>query len=184
MRLMCTMMERMMREQGMMASIDKAVDNILARVGIFEGMNLTRFLKIYNEEMLKRGVSEAAKINGFSRVATIGLQERIQELQREHHTWANFERALLNKYNLNNMSRMTRRAFMDWVESDKHLSVLEVLKGFSERFKQLNVRDRNIIMPNKLILFLQATNIKDKKNLGILLEIRIIQVDLLMTGRR
>ena len=170
MRLMCTMMERMMREQGMMASIDKAVDNILARVGIFEGMNLTRFLKIYNEEMLKRGVSEAAKINGFSRVATIGLQERIQELQREHHTWANFERALLNEYNLNDMSRMTRRAFMDWVESDKHFSVLEVLKEFSERFDQLNIRDRNILMTDKVILFLQATNIKDRKDLGILLE--------------
>ena len=82
------------------------------------------------------------------------------------------------------MSRMTRRAFIDWVESDKHLSVLEVLKAFSERFDQLNIRDRNIFMPDKVILFLQATNIKDKKNLGILLEIRIIQVDLLMTGRR
>ena len=66
MRLMCTMMERMMREQGMIASIDKVVDNILARVGVFEGMNLTRFLKIYmNEEMLKRGVNEVAKINTF-----------------------------------------------------------------------------------------------------------------------
>ena len=68
-----------MREQGMIASIDKIVDNILARVGIFEGMNLTRFMKIYNEEMLKRGADEAAKINSFSRVAAIGLQERIQE---------------------------------------------------------------------------------------------------------
>ena len=74
MRLMCTMMERMMREQGMITSIDKAVDNILARVGIFEGMNLTRFLKIYNEEMLKRGVDEALKINSFSRVAAFELQ--------------------------------------------------------------------------------------------------------------
>ena len=170
MRLMCTMMERMMREQGMIASIDKAVDNILARVGIFEGMNLTRFLKIYNEEMLKRGVDEASKINSFSRVCAIGLQERIQELQRENQTWTTFERALLNEYNLNDMSRMTRRAFMDWVESDKHLSVLEVLKEFSERFEQLNVRDRNIIMPDKVILFLQATNIKDRKDLGMLLE--------------
>ena len=52
MRLMCTMMERMMREQGMIASIDKVVDNILARIGIFEGMNLTRFLKIYHEKCL------------------------------------------------------------------------------------------------------------------------------------
>ena len=56
MRLMYTMMERMMREQGMMANIYKAVDNILARVGNFKGMKLTRFLKIYNEEMLKRGI--------------------------------------------------------------------------------------------------------------------------------
>ena len=53
MRPMCTMMERMMREQGMIASMDKAINNIIARVAIFEGMNLTRFLKIYNEEMLK-----------------------------------------------------------------------------------------------------------------------------------
>ena len=59
---------------------------------------------------------------------------------------------------------------MDWVESDKHLSVLEVLKEFSERFEQLNVRDRNIIIPDKVILFLQATNIKDMKDLGMLLE--------------
>ena len=73
---------------------------------------------------------------------------------------------------------------MDWVESDKHLSVLEVLKEFSERFEQLNVRDRNIIMPDKVILFLQATNIKDIKDLGILLEIRIFQVDLAKTGKR
>ena len=54
-------------------------DNLLARVGIFEGRNLTRFLKIYNEEMLKRGVNEAAKFNSFSPVIVIRLQERIQE---------------------------------------------------------------------------------------------------------
>ena len=75
----------------------------------------------------------------------IGLQESIQELQREDHTWVAFERALLEEYNLNHMSTMTWRAFMDWVESDKQLSVLEVLKEFSERFDQLNIRDRNII---------------------------------------
>ena len=107
MRLMCTMMERMMREQGMIASIDKAVDNILARVGIFEDINLTRFWKIYNEEMLKQGIDEVAKINRVSRVVAIGLQERIQDLQREHHIWVPFERALLNEYNLNDMARMT-----------------------------------------------------------------------------
>ena len=73
---------------------------------------------------------------------------------------------------------------MDWVESDKHLSVLEVLKEDSIRFELLNVRDRNIIMPDKVILFLQATNIKDIKDLGILLEIRIFQVDLAKTGKR
>ena len=111
-----------------MASIDKAVDNILVRVGIFEGMNLTKFSKIYNEEMLKQGVNEAAKINRFSPVSGIGLQERIQELQRENQTWTTFERALLNQYNLNDMSWMTRRDFMDWVESDKHLSVFRSIK--------------------------------------------------------
>ena len=120
--------------------------------------------------MLKRGVDEASKINSFSRVCVIGLQERIQELQRENRTWTTFERALLNEYYLSDMSRMTRRAFMDWVEFDKRLSVLEVLKEFSERFDQLNIRDRNIFMPDKVILFLQATNIKDMKDLGILLE--------------
>ena len=55
---------------------------------------------------------------------------------------------------------------MDWVESDKNLSVFEVLKEFSKRFEQLNIRDRNIIATDKVILFLQATNIKDRKDLG------------------
>mgnify|MGYP007069672835 CR=1 FL=1 len=64
-----------------------------------------------------------------------------------------FKRALLDEYNLNDMSRLTRRAFIDWVESDKHLSVLEVLKEFSIRFDQLNIRDRNILMLDKVILF-------------------------------
>ena len=86
--------------------------------------------RTYKERQVSKGFNQSkyfmydpsfiAKINSFSRVAAIGLQERIQELQREHHTWATFERALLNEYNLNDMSRMTRRAFMDWVESDKH----------------------------------------------------------------
>ena len=40
MRRTCTMMEQMMWEQGMMASINKVVDNINARVETFEGMNL------------------------------------------------------------------------------------------------------------------------------------------------
>ena len=53
MRVMCMMREQMMREQGGTASIDKVVDNILAQVGIFEAMNLTRFLNFYSEEMLK-----------------------------------------------------------------------------------------------------------------------------------
>ena len=71
-------------------------------------MNLTRFLKIYNEEMSKRGVDEASKINSFSQVCAIGLQESIQEKQRENQTWTTFERELLNEFNLNDMSRMTR----------------------------------------------------------------------------
>ena len=60
------MMERMRREQGMMASIDKAINNILEHVGIFEGINLTRCLNIYNEEMIKCGADEAAKNNSVS----------------------------------------------------------------------------------------------------------------------
>ena len=48
------MMERMMEEQGITVSINKAFDNILAQPRIFEGMNLTIFLKIYIEEILKR----------------------------------------------------------------------------------------------------------------------------------
>ena len=75
MRLMCTMMERIMREQGMIASNDKVVDNILTAVGIFKGMNLTRFLKIYNEEMLKWGVEEAAKLIALVESLRLGYKK-------------------------------------------------------------------------------------------------------------
>ena len=46
MRLMGMIMEEMVQEQGIMVGINKAIDNILPRLGVFEGMNLTMFLKL------------------------------------------------------------------------------------------------------------------------------------------
>ena len=68
-------------------------------------------------------------------------------------------------------SKVTRREFEDWVEtSDKGMQILDVFSAFENRFRRLSTRDQAILTPDKVIMFLRAVDIRDRKDLGVLLE--------------
>ena len=68
-------------------------------------------------------------------------------------------------------SKVTRRGFEEWMETPtKGLKVLYVLSAFKSRFGRLFVRDQAILAPDKVIMFLQAVDVRDRKDLGVLLE--------------
>ena len=53
---------------------------------------------------------------------------------------------------------------------DKGLKVLDVFLAFENRFGRLSVRDQAILIPDKVIMFLRAVDVRDRKDLRVLLE--------------
>jgi hypothetical protein len=53
---------------------------------------------------------------------------------------------------------------------DKGLKVADVFSAFETRFGRLSARDQALLGPDKVVMFLQAVDIEDRKDLGVLLE--------------
>ena len=53
---------------------------------------------------------------------------------------------------------------------DKGLKVLDVFSAFESRLRRLPTRDQAILTLDKVIMFLRAVDIRDWKDLGMLLE--------------
>ena len=67
---MMLIVEEMMRSRDNNASVEKAVDRVVALEGQFDGRNITKFLDAYRREMNQRDVSEARQISSFKRVVS------------------------------------------------------------------------------------------------------------------
>ena len=111
-----SIVEHMMRARDNDASLDKAIDRTVEIAGQFGGRNITDFLATYKIEMQQRDVIEEKQISRLKRVMEIGLQGRIKEIQATQTTWVVFERELLDKYMLEDTSRVTHHTLMKWFE--------------------------------------------------------------------
>ena len=81
-------------------------------------------------------------------------------------TWEAFEEELKRTFAIEDSSKTTRRGFEDWVETpDKGLKVVDVFSAFETRFGRLSARDQAILVPDKVIMFLQAVDVRDRKDL-------------------
>ena len=109
---MVSVVEYMLKMRDREALIDKAVDRTVEIAGRFGGKNITDFLATYRNEMQQRDIQDLKQISSFKRVVEPGIRERVVEIQNEHATWVEFEKALLAKYMLEDASRMTRHTQM------------------------------------------------------------------------
>jgi hypothetical protein len=73
--------------------------------------------------MQQRDVNDLKQISSFKRVVEPGIRERVMEIQNEHATWVEFEKALLAEYMLEDASRMTRHTLMSWIEKKGRICV-------------------------------------------------------------
>ena len=163
--------KHMMRARDNDARLDKAIDRTVEVVGQFSGRNITDFLAIYETEMQQRDVIEEKQISSFKRVVTIGLQCRIREIQAAQTTWMGFERALLAEYMLEDASRMTRHTLMKWIEKKrKNMNALGVYNKFDLMYNRLSSTDHIFLQGDKVLYFLKAVDMKDRRELGSLLE--------------
>jgi hypothetical protein len=121
---MMQIVELMLKARDREALIDKAVDRTVQIAGRFDGKNITKFLSTYRNEMRQRDVLDQTQIASFKRVVEPQVRERIIEIQNAQPTWAEFEKALLAKYMLEDASRMTRHVLISWIEKKgKNLSM-------------------------------------------------------------
>jgi hypothetical protein len=167
---MMVLLEQLLRGQQTMAGLEKSLDGVRTKAGLFNGQNITRFMRIYEDEMSFHGIPDVMKVTSFSRACSSSIHGQITTLQEGNTTWVAFKEAILNAFSLDDSTKVTRRGFEDWVASRKSLSIMSVLAEFEERYNKLSTRDRTLLQPDKVMLFLQAVDIQDRKDLGLLLE--------------
>ena len=80
-------------------------------------------------------------MTSFNRVATDRLQASIHGLRQQNPIWEAFEEELKRTFAIEDSSKATRRGFEEWVET-----------------------------PGKVIMFLRAVDVRDRKDLGVLLK--------------
>jgi hypothetical protein len=85
--------------------------------------------------MQQRDVQDQTQIASFKRVVEPQVCERIIEIQNAQLTWAEFEKALLAEYMLDDASRMTQHALISWIEKKgKNLSVSRVYTEYDRMY--------------------------------------------------
>ena len=168
---MMAIFEQMMRCRDNDASVEKAIDRIVEVAGQFNGRNITEFLDAYKREMNQRDVSEARQILSFKRVAANNVQRRVIEVQEGKTTWYEFEKAILAAFVVEDLSRITRHVLMKWIEKkDKKMSASRVYDEFDQMFSRLPATDQVLLEEDKTLYFLKAVDMKDRRELGTLLE--------------
>jgi hypothetical protein len=149
----------------------QAVGRVVGRAGRFNGDDVPKILKAYNEEMHARGVGGALKLEYFGRVVADPIRAEVKELREAHESWRSFEGALLKAYGYVEPEEEGRREFDRWVASAKrHRSAMEALREFERRFSQLSEWERRSVGADKVRLFLKTVHHEER--MDILLELQ------------
>ena len=101
---------------------------------------------------------------------TNNIQTRVIELQEGRTTWSDFERVILAEFTMEDLSRMTRHVLMKWIEKkSKKMSASRVYDKLDQMFSQLPATDQ-VLLEDKTLYFLKVVDMKDRRELGTLLE--------------
>ena len=72
---------------------------------------------------------------------------------------------------MEDLSRMTRHFLRKWIEKkNKKMSALRVYDMFDQMFGRLPATDQVLLEEDKTLYFLKVVDIKDRRELGTLLE--------------
>ena len=92
-------------------------------------------------------------------------------MQEACRNWEEFEGRLLERYGYNDSLRLSKRKFMDSVESPgKERNMSTLLQEFEKRFARLSTLDRTVLDTSRVLLFVKSVNALDRESVGPLLE--------------
>ncbi|KAL3686932.1 hypothetical protein R1sor_013241 [Riccia sorocarpa] len=150
----------MRQQQPVERPTPKALQFVVRNHGRFNGHEVSRYLRQYHGEMELFEISEQDMLASFELVVEVELRDCVREIQRRSVSWIAFERVLREEFLEEDSERVTRRTFLDWVESrpGQTIGLNELLLEFDRRYKQLSTREEIVLDVSKTKLFLQAAD--------------------------
>ncbi|MCO5598156.1 hypothetical protein L7F22_052248 [Adiantum nelumboides] len=162
------MQQRMNLEDRM----QKARQCVIEKLDRFDGRDISKFCRAYEEAMEDNGIDDSITIKNFHLLVKPELRGAIEELQGQHSvSWRNFKVALKAEYFLEDSQRVTKQTFIKWVQmKNKGLTSRELLREFEKKFDQLSTGEQQSLRSEKVELFVQAADSRLRKSLVQLLE--------------
>uniref|UniRef100_A9U4K7 Predicted protein n=1 Tax=Physcomitrium patens TaxID=3218 RepID=A9U4K7_PHYPA len=119
-------------------------------------------------------VSEKKMVALFGLATIPEIKDHITSItDRCGNSWVDFSHALKDEYFLEDADRVTKKLFLGWIEPpNKNLQATELLKEFERQYSQLSKVEKLTLEPNKVDLFLRATDGELQEKLEPLLEER------------
>jgi hypothetical protein len=152
-------------------ALDRAIEAIVGSIGRFDGKIATSYLDAYRAKMVMRDIPEDRRLSGFPRVATPGVQVEVLEVRDESGSWEEFESRLLERYRHDDAFRLSKRDFIEWVETPgQGRSASALLREFEDRFARLSALDRTVLDTSRVLLFVKSVDARDREKIGLLLE--------------
>ncbi|KAL3691330.1 hypothetical protein R1sor_004981 [Riccia sorocarpa] len=150
----------------------KALRVVVRSMGQFEGKNISKFLRMYKQEMDMIHVPKEKMIQSFTLAVVLEMREHVQGIiDRVGADWNQFAGRMKEEYFLHDSERVTKSSFFEWIERpQKNLSVSELLLEFDRQFLQLTQADRAMLGVNKTDLFLRAVQLELQEKLEVRLE--------------
>ncbi|MCO5576294.1 hypothetical protein L7F22_030103 [Adiantum nelumboides] len=150
----------------------KAHQCVIKKLDRFDGRDISKFCRAYEEAMEDNGIDDSVVIENFHLIVKPELRGPIEELQGQHSvSWRNFKVALKAQYFLEDSQRVTKQTFIKWVQmKNKGLTSRELLQEFEKKFDQLSTGEQQSLRSEKVELFVQAADSRLQKSLVQLLE--------------
>ncbi len=138
----------------------KALKAVVTKIGRFDGKNISKFLRIYVCEMEIHSIDEDRMMETFNMAVIPDIRDRVHEIRTDAITWAEFAERLRDEYFDEDTERMTKRAFLDWVEQRPGVNMgpNELLRDFEKKYGQLPMAERRLLDSRKTELFLHAAD--------------------------
>ena len=161
--VMAVAVVRMVSAREGASALDRVIEATIGKIGRFDGKDATSYLEAYKSEMQMRNIPENRRLARFPRVVTPQIHTEMVEIQAGCHDWAEFAEEVLERYNYDDSLRLSRKDFMDWVNSpDKGQNASALLQEFESRFARLSRLDQTVLETSKVLFFITIYTRRDR----------------------
>ncbi|MCO5567397.1 hypothetical protein L7F22_021087 [Adiantum nelumboides] len=141
------MQQRMYLEDRMR----KARQCVIEKLDRFDGRDISKFCRAYEEAMEDYGIGDADDIDNFHLITIPQLRGRIGELQSQHNvSWRNFKVALKEEYYLEELERVPKHSFIKWFQAKKRRIGKSIVEDSHEGFGENNTIEKIVEKPKVL----------------------------------